>query len=184
LGRFKKEKQMLEKRVFIVFIALAITVVFTGSAIAGAILTNGTAIPTDIKLTRLDGSETTLQAEIKGKKSMAVFFNTACAQCLSEIKYLLKKHPNENILYISIDLGGAKMVIGWKKRFLASLPLKDEMMFVDPEFTVPMRFGLSLTPSTIFTEPAVIEEQNVDILVSTKAGFKKSDIAEIKAFFE
>jgi cytochrome oxidase Cu insertion factor (SCO1/SenC/PrrC family) len=173
----ERMKIIYKPRLLFSVLGILMVLMIGGTAIAGGLIPRGAPVPADISLTTVDGKTVTMQEVIKGKNSVAIFFNTACSQCLKEVKYVLKKHPDANVLLISIDLGGTKMVNLWFKRFFADYDVNREMIFSDPEFTVPMRFGLSLTPSS-----ALIDKEGK--FVDAIAGYKPEDQEKLAEFLK
>ncbi len=178
INRMEGKMDIVNKpRLLSAVLTMLMVLMIAGTAIGGGLIPRGAQIPADITLTTLAGKTVSMQEVIKGKKSVVIFFNTACSQCLKEVKYILQNHAEANVLLVSIDLGGAKRVESWFNRFFRDYDINKDLVFTDPEFTVPMRFGLSLTPSS-----ALIDKEGK--FVDAIAGYKPEDSAKLDDFLK
>lgn len=138
------------KKIYTVLaVAVLALALASGSAFAAS-LKAGDAIPESMKFKTMDGSEITVKSVIKEKPSVLVFFNTSCRNCLNEIKWLMRKHKDQNNVLISIDLAGVPAIERYKKQYMRDYA--DYPVYMDQEFAVPMAFGLSVTPSSVLVD--------------------------------
>ncbi|MDF1536833.1 MAG: TlpA disulfide reductase family protein [bacterium] len=118
----------------------------------------GSTVPSEppVMITKLDGTTVGLDTLFKEPGAL-VFFNTTCNNCLQEIKWLYKDHPGSNIHLVSIDIGGKDMVERWMKVYMKKM--EGAMVYVDPDFAIASKFGVSFTPATVLFEKGALVRQ-------------------------
>ena len=159
-----------------VFLSVTLLVLFyAASAMAIDYIKAGETLPDTLQVSDYQGKTVKLAEAVKGKKSMIIFFNTSCRQCLAETRYLMDNYGDENNIFVAIDMAGADLVEKWQKKRLADYP--EINILLDPEFKTPMQFGLSLTPSSVYI--------NADGTVAqVKPGYNKSSESVIDTFYK
>lgn len=98
----------------------------------------------------IDGKEVKLAELFKGKPTLLVFFNTACKNCVTELRHVNKLYTKDgkvNVYGIGVDMGGEKVL----KVFQSQEQYKYDLL-ADPDFSVGGAFGFSYTPATVFID--------------------------------
>lgn len=134
----------------------------------------GTIIPEGVKVTKYGEGEVDLLKDIKGSNKLLVFFNTACAQCLKEIKWLVDNVDISKLRLVSIDMIGEPAVIRYEASFLGGV---GAIFYVDPDFELAQSFGLTYTPSTI-----MIDKDGK--VVSRTSGYERVHQAKYREFLK
>jgi peroxiredoxin len=108
------------------------------------------------------------------KKTLLVFFNSVCSNCITELKHLKEQVANKgtvNVVGVGIDMQGAEFV----KAFAERLQLNFTVL-ADPTFTLGNGIGFSFTPSSAF-----IDENGV--LIKAYYGYDDQTRDEINGLF-
>lgn len=94
-------------------------------------------------LENLDGQQTSLQ-DLRGKKTLLVFFSTRCSWCIKEVPHLneLYKENKNNIEIVAINLGEAKSTVSnFVKEYGINYPV-----LLDKDFSVAKDYQVAGTP--------------------------------------
>ncbi|MDF1536892.1 MAG: TlpA disulfide reductase family protein [bacterium] len=164
----------MRKLLLIMLAGLMVLSLGVAPVLAGPVLA-GEMLPDTLSVKTLDGKELMLKSITQGKPSALIFFNTSCRNCLNEIKWVLRKHKDQNNVLISIDLAGAPAVKRYQKQYMRDYP--DYPIYLDQEFNVAGAFGLSVTPASVLVD----KDGKV---VKVFSGYDKSSEEEINALYK